>query len=58
MEEVRIQISGAQGRTARYEAAVRRAGGQPVVGFCPRPDLLHSLRTLYSQGGSGDSYCF
>ena len=39
MEEVRIQISGAQGRTARYEAAVRRAGGQPVVGFCPRPDL-------------------
>ena len=37
MEEVRIQISGAQGRTARYEAAVRRAGGQPVVGFCPRP---------------------
>ena len=39
MEDVRIQISGAQGRTARYEAAVRRAGGQPVVGFCPRPDL-------------------
>lgn len=39
MEEVRIQISGAQGRTARYEAAVRRAGGQPVVGCCPRPDL-------------------
>ena len=30
MEEVRIQISGAQGRTARYEAAVRRAGGQPA----------------------------
>lgn len=39
MEGVRIQISGAQGRTARYEAAVCQAGGRPVAGFCPQPDL-------------------
>lgn len=39
MEGVRIQISGVQGRTARYEAAVRRASGCPMTNNCPQPDL-------------------
>lgn len=39
MEGVRIQISGPRGRMERYEEAVRGAGGQPVAGFCPQPDL-------------------
>lgn len=39
MEGVRIQISGVQGRTARYEAAVRRAGGCPMTNNCSQPDL-------------------
>lgn len=39
MEGIRIQISGPRGRMERYEAAVRGAGGLPVAGFCPQPDL-------------------
>lgn len=36
---VRIQISGGAGRTDNYCDAVRSAGGEPLAGYCPAPDL-------------------
>ena len=35
----RIQISGEAGHMNNYEAAVRDAGGLPVSGYAPNPDL-------------------
>ena len=36
---VYLQISGAAGRMDNYCAAVRGAGGEPLAGCCPAPDL-------------------
>ena len=36
---LKIQISGDPEKTGNYEDAVREAGGQPVAGYCPEPDL-------------------
>lgn len=44
-----IQISGSQGKMEYYEAAVRGAGGRPVAGYCPEPDL--SCAGLILAGG-------
>lgn len=49
MEEVCILISGTQGRTARYEAAIRQAGGRPMVNRCPQLDI--TCRGLLLCGG-------
>ena len=35
----RILISGADGKMSNYVRAVRAAGGTPVSGYCPPPDL-------------------
>ena len=35
----RIQISGESGEMANYEHAVRHAGGVPLCGYCPGPEL-------------------
>ena len=35
----RIQISGEAGAMTNYESAVRHAGGVPLSGYCPSPDL-------------------
>ena len=34
-----IQLSGSQGKTGRYEDALRRLGACPLPGYCPLPDL-------------------
>lgn len=34
-----IQLSGEAGRMDNYCAAVRAAGGEPLAGYCPAPDL-------------------
>lgn len=39
MVRPKIQLSGEQGRTDNYAAAVRGAGGEPRPGCCPQPDL-------------------
>ena len=39
MDRLRIQVSGEAGYTDNYCAALRGAGGDPVVGYCPAPDL-------------------
>ena len=36
---VKIQLSGSEDQTVRYEEAVRQAGGVPLAGYCPVPDL-------------------
>ena len=35
----RILISGADGKMSNYVRSVRAAGGTPVSGYCPPPDL-------------------
>ena len=61
----RILISGDEGKTERYEDAVRQLGGTPVPGYCPPPDLscdglllcgggdLES--TIYGQANAGSA---
>ncbi len=39
MDRLRIQVSGETGYTTNYCAALRGAGGEPVAGYCPTPDL-------------------
>lgn len=39
MGRIKIQVSGEAGRTDNYSAAIRGAGGDPVPGCCPVPDL-------------------
>lgn len=34
-----IQLSGSQGKTDRYEQALRSLGATPRPGYCPAPDL-------------------
>lgn len=63
MGRIRIQVSGELGRTDNYSAAIRGAGGDPVPGYCPAPDLscaglvlcgggdIESIR--YGQGDRG-----
>lgn len=38
-ETVRLQVSGGTGQMDNYCAAVRDAGGEPLAGYCPAPDL-------------------
>lgn len=45
----RIQISGQPGGMENYESAVRHAGGVPLCGCCPEPDL--SCQGLLLCGG-------
>lgn len=39
MGRLNIQVSGEAGFTGNYCAALRGAGGEPVAGYCPAPDL-------------------
>lgn len=39
MGRIKIQVSGEPGRTDNYSAAIRGAGGDPIPGYCPAPDL-------------------
>lgn len=50
----RIQISGEAERMENYCAAVAAAGGDPVPGYCPAPDLTCSGLVLC---GGGDIEC-
>ena len=50
----KILISGDEGKTFRYEEAVRQSGGVPAAGYCPAPDL--SCDGLLLCGG-GDLDC-
>ena len=34
-----VQLSGSQGKTGRYEDALRSLGAVPLPGYCPAPDL-------------------
>lgn len=36
---VKLQLSGPEESITRYEDAVRQAGGVPLAGYCPVPDL-------------------
>lgn len=50
----RILVSGSSEGYKNYEAAVRRAGGEPVGGYCPVPDLTCD-GLLLCGGGDIDS---
>lgn len=39
MSGIRIQVSSGPDRAGNYSAAIRGAGGEPVPGYCPEPDL-------------------
>lgn len=39
MNKLTLQVSGERGHTDNYCAAIRGAGGEPVAGYCPVPDL-------------------
>ena len=39
MDKLSIQVSGEAGHTDNYCAALRGAGGEPLAGCCPAPDL-------------------
>lgn len=51
----RIQISGEAGAMTNYESAVRHAGGVPLSGCCPSPDL--SCAGLLLCGGGDPEPC-
>ena len=53
MNKLTIQVSGELGRTDNYCAAIRGAGGEPVAGYCPTPDL-HCDGLLLCGGGDLD----
>lgn len=53
MNKLTIQVSGELGRTDNYCAAIRSAGGEPVAGYCPAPDL-HCDGLLLCGGGDVD----
>lgn len=50
----RILLSGSSDGLKQYKAAVRRAGGEPVGGYCPAPDLTCAGLLLC---GGGDIDC-
>lgn len=52
-----IQISGEAGGMPNYENAVRRAGGVPLYGYCPEPDLS-CAGLLLCGGGDPDPGLF
>ena len=54
MNRLTIQVSGEVGRTDNYCAAIRGAGGEPVAGYCPAPDLRCDGLLLC---GGGDLDC-
>lgn len=39
MDRIKIQVSGGPDGAENYSAAIRSAGGEPVSGCCPAPDL-------------------
>ena len=53
----RIQVSGDAGRMENYEAAVRCAGGLPVCGYAPAPDLS-CAGLLLCGGGDMEPACY
>lgn len=53
MTPPRIQLSGSAGAPANYEDAIRREGGEPVSGYCLRPDLT-CAGLLLCGGGDAD----
>lgn len=54
MNKLTIQVSGERGHTDNYCAAIRGAGGEPVAGYCPAPDLRCD-GLLLCGGGDVDS---
>ena len=54
MDRLTVQLSGEIGHMDNYCAAIRGAGGEPVAGYCPAPDL--SCAGLVLCGG-GDIEC-
>ncbi len=54
---VRLQISGEAGRMDNYCAAIRGAGGEPLAGYCPEPDLSYDGLVLCG-GGDIESALF
>ena len=36
---LKLQLSGSQGKTQRYEQALHMLGAVPAAGYCPEPDL-------------------
>lgn len=57
MDRLRIQVSGETGYTTNYCAALRGAGGEPVAGYCPTPDLS-CAGLLLCGGGDIESTLF
>lgn len=53
MNKLTIQVSGERGHTDNYCAAIRGAGGEPVAGYCPTPNL-HCDGLLLCGGGDLD----
>jgi len=39
MNRLTVQVSGGLDRADNYSAAIRSAGGEPLAGYCPAPDL-------------------
>lgn len=54
MTRLTVQVSGQVGHTDNYCAAIRGAGGEPVAGYCPTPDL--SCAGLVLCGGGDIEY--
>jgi len=54
MNKLTIQVSGEPGHLDNYCAAIRGAGGEPVAGYCPAPDLTCAGLLLC---GGGDIEC-
>lgn len=57
MARPNIQVSGEAGRMDNYRAALQSAGGSPVAGCCPPPDLTCD-GLLLCGGGDIDSSLF
>ena len=54
MKKPKIQVSGGLKFLDNYSAAVRGAGGEPLAGYCPKPDLTCDGLLLC---GGGDIDC-
>lgn len=54
MSNVKIQVSGGQRLIENYVQAIQGAGGEPLAGYCPQPDLACDGLLLC---GGGDIEC-
>ena len=54
MSNVKIQVSGGQRLIENYVQAIQGAGGEPLAGYCPQPDLACGGLLLC---GGGDIEC-